>query len=119
MDFIKRLQVAVSGNLQSAAEIKATSIDLANNTKTCAEEIKTLRHVCALIKHEVQSLCPQQPQQNPFTNTQNLQTDVNQSDSISMQRDREQTQLSLTAKLNKSLEQELVSAKLQHANEVQ
>jgi hypothetical protein len=55
VDFIKRLQVAVSGNLQSAAEIRATSIDLANNTKECSEEIKTLRHVCALIKHEVQS----------------------------------------------------------------
>ena len=56
MDFIKRLQVAVSGNLQSAAEIRATSIDLAQNTKDAAEEIKTLRHVAALMKHDVQMM---------------------------------------------------------------
>jgi len=43
----------VSGNLHSAAEIRATSIDLANNTKEASEEIKTLRHVAALIKHEI------------------------------------------------------------------
>ena len=53
VDFIKRLQVAVSGNLKSAADIKATSIDLANNTKEASEEIKTLRHVAALIKHDI------------------------------------------------------------------
>lgn len=47
--------MAVSGNLQSAAEIKATSMDLAQNTKDASEEIKTLRNVAALIKHDLQS----------------------------------------------------------------
>ena len=32
-DFVKRLQIGVSGNLHSAAEIKATSMDLAQNLK--------------------------------------------------------------------------------------
>ena len=45
--------MAVSGNLQSAAEIKATSMDLAQNTKDASEEIKTLRNVAALIKHDL------------------------------------------------------------------
>lgn len=45
----------MSGNLQSAAEIKATSIDLAQNTKDASEEIKTLRNVVALIKYDLQS----------------------------------------------------------------
>lgn len=52
----------MSGNLHSAAEIRATSIDLANNTKEASEEVKTLRHVAALIKHEIQS--QQQMQQS-------------------------------------------------------
>lgn len=54
-DFIKRLQVAVTGNLQSAAEIRATSMDLAHNTSEASEEIKTLRNVAALIKHDLQT----------------------------------------------------------------
>jgi len=48
--------VAVSGNLQSAAEIRATSIDLAQNTKDASEEIKSLRHIAALMKHDVQMM---------------------------------------------------------------
>ena len=53
---MQRLQIGVSGNLQSAAEIKATSMDLASNMKAVSEEIKTLRHVASLIKHDVLKL---------------------------------------------------------------
>ena len=42
VDFIKRLQLAVAGNPQSAAEIRATSIDLDQNTKDASEELQLL-----------------------------------------------------------------------------
>jgi hypothetical protein len=44
-DFIKRLQIDIQGSLTSAAQIKATSMDLATNTKEASEEIKLLKHV--------------------------------------------------------------------------
>ena len=52
---MKRLQIGVSGNLHSAAEIKATSMDLTQNLRIASEEIKTLRNVAGLIKHDVLS----------------------------------------------------------------
>lgn len=55
-DFVKRLQIGVSGSLHSAAEIKASSMDLAAHLKEASEEIKTLRNVAGLIKHDVLSL---------------------------------------------------------------
>lgn len=54
-EFVKRLQIGVSGNLQSAAEIKATSMDLAQNLKAASDEVKSLRHIAGLIKHDVLS----------------------------------------------------------------
>lgn len=55
-EFVKRLQIGVTGNLHSAAEIKASSMDLATYLKEVASEIKTLRNVSGLIKHDVLSL---------------------------------------------------------------
>ena len=55
-DFVKRLQIGVSGSLHSAAEIKASSMDFANHLKMASEEVKTLRNVTGLIKHDVLSL---------------------------------------------------------------
>lgn len=51
--FIKKLQIDISGNLQSAAQIKAASMDLAQNTMKTSEEVKTLRHIVGLIKHDL------------------------------------------------------------------
>ena len=55
-DFVKRLQIGVSGSLHSAAEIKASSMDLAQHLKQASEEIKTLKNVAGLIKHDVLSI---------------------------------------------------------------
>ena len=63
---MKRLQIGVSGSLHSAAEIKATSMDLAQNLKEASEEIKTLRNVAGLIKHDVLS---QQSKQEAVSKT--------------------------------------------------
>lgn len=51
--FIKKLQIDIQGNLQSAASIKAASMDLANNLKKTSEEVKTLKHVIGLAKHDL------------------------------------------------------------------
>lgn len=106
MDFIKRLQVAVSGNLQSVAEIRATSIDLAQNTKEASEEMKTLRHFAALMKHEITV----NPVSNPFnedmkysTKEENVMTvrSLNQGciDKLMTERDSAQSQISLSSKI--------------------
>jgi hypothetical protein len=54
--FIKKLQIDVSGNLQSAASIKSASMDLANNLKKTSDEVKTLKHVVGLAKHDLAKL---------------------------------------------------------------
>ena len=41
-DFVQRLQIDIQGSLTSAAQIKATSMDLATNIKEASEEIKLL-----------------------------------------------------------------------------
>lgn len=80
-DFVKRLQIGVSGSLHSAAEIKASSMDLAAHLKEASEEIKTLRNVAGLIKHDVLSL--QDPTRvasqvnDPLPNMNSIQTDFN------------------------------------------
>jgi hypothetical protein len=73
---VKRLQIGVSGNLHSAAEIKATSMDLAQNLKSASDEIKSLRHIAGLIKHDVlQQQADWEPKHaNPF-----LETDTHRS----------------------------------------
>lgn len=42
-DFVKRLQIDIQGSLTSAAQIKATSLDLATNTRDASEEIRLLK----------------------------------------------------------------------------
>ncbi len=51
--FVKKLQIDVQGNLQSAASIKSASMDLANNLKRTSDEVKTLKHVVGLVKHDL------------------------------------------------------------------
>ena len=55
-EFVKRLQIGVSGSLHSAAEIKASSMDLAQHLKQASEEVKAIRNVAGLIKHDVLSI---------------------------------------------------------------
>lgn len=72
-EFVKRLQIGVSGNLQSAAEIKATSMDLAQNLKATSDEVRSLRHIAGLIKHDVlsQQTVPDSKVINPFIDGEN------------------------------------------------
>lgn len=71
------MQIGVSGNLQSAAEIKATSMDLAQNLKAASDEVKSLRHIAGLIKHDVLSQQTVQDNKqtiiNPFIDAENTQ----------------------------------------------
>lgn len=43
----------MQGNLQSAASIKSASMDLAHNLKRTSDEVKTLKHVVGLVKHDL------------------------------------------------------------------
>ena len=72
-EFVKRLQIGVTGNLHSAAEIKASSMDLATYLKEVASEVKTLRNVSGLIKHDVLSLQNPQGQQRNNIKKDSLQ----------------------------------------------
>jgi len=51
--FIKKVSIEVQGSLSSAASIKAASMDLAQNTKQTADEIKALKEVISLIKNDL------------------------------------------------------------------
>lgn len=53
-DFVKRLQVDVQGSLTSAAQIKATSLDLASNTRDAAQEVHLLKDVARLIRSDME-----------------------------------------------------------------
>ena len=55
-DFTEKISIQVSGSLSSAAQVKATSIELASNTKTTAQEVAQLKNVVKLIHSDLQAL---------------------------------------------------------------
>lgn len=55
-DFVKRLQVDIQGSLTSAAQIKATSMDLATNTREASDEVKLLKQIAQLVRSDIESL---------------------------------------------------------------
>jgi hypothetical protein len=56
IDFVKRLQIDIQGSLSSAALVKATSMNLAQNSKEASEEIKLLKHITLLIRSDIDSI---------------------------------------------------------------
>ncbi|TNV88004.1 hypothetical protein FGO68_gene12191 [Halteria grandinella] len=139
--FIKKLSIDIQGNLQSAASIKSASMDLANNLKRTSEEVKTLKHVIGLAKHDLNKVtfiptqAPQAVPQgnnmqktlNPFASDNNLrhslyplqnpqQSAYNQ---LLAQQDSLQNSLTITERVKKSLEDELVQLKVSHQQELQ
>eukprot|EP00347_Sterkiella_histriomuscorum_P007164 403350016 len=140
--FIKKLQIDISGNLQSAAQIKAASMDLAQNTMKTSDEVKTLKHIVGLIKHDLNRQFQQQQQQeqqntqqqplmsdrpfNPFEKQQTLMfpkmnqtVSSQQFEQLYQKFDNVQNQLSITEKVKKTLEQEIVQLKINHSQELQ
>ena len=112
-DFVKRLQIDIQGCLTSAAQIKATSLDLASNTNETLQEIKLLKNVAQLIRSDLESMSSSATasakcdetlarQPNPFLDTNNLM----QQTSLDLQ-----SQLGITQQVKTSLEKELVSLK--------
>ena len=59
-DFVKRLQVDIQGSLTSAAQVKATSMDLATNTREASDEVKLLKQIAQLVRSDIESLSPNQ-----------------------------------------------------------
>ena len=94
MDYVKRLQIEITGSLTSAAQIKATSMDLALNTSEASSEIKMLKHVSQLLRSDLDS--------QPLNNTNPFATHGH-SDL--------QNQLTITNKVKKSLEEEIIDLK--------
>ncbi|CDW71439.1 UNKNOWN [Stylonychia lemnae] len=138
--FIKKLSIDISGNLQSAAQIKAASMDLAQNTMKTSDEIKTLKHIVGLIKHDLnrnfqlqrqmeQTQAHQNSNSNNQVTQQNMRT-INpfekqsmfnqaQIDQLINNSDQLQNQLTITEKVKKTLEQEIVQLKINHSQEQQ
>jgi len=116
--FIKKLSVEVQGSLQSAAQIKAASMDLAQNTRRTAEDIKALRQVIGLIRHDLARTA--QPGQgaktlNPFEPLQRTAY----YEHLVQGYEALQNQLAVSERVRKTLEQELVALKLAQAQELQ
>ena len=57
-DFVKRLQIDIQGSLTSAAQIKATSLDLATNTRAASDEVRLLKQIAQLIRSDIENLSP-------------------------------------------------------------
>lgn len=55
-DFVKRLQVDIQGSLTSAAQVKATSMDLATNTREASDEVKLLKQITSLVRSDIESM---------------------------------------------------------------
>lgn len=113
--------------MQSAASIKAASLDLTNNLKATSQEVKALKHAVALAKHDL-NLVPlgastkhatsagNERTLNPFASlTANTSSAYNQ---LQQQIDELQNQLTITEKVKKSLEEELVAVRIQHQQQL-
>ena len=55
-DFTDKVSVNITGSISSAAQVKATSLELASNTKTTAEEVDQLNNIMRLIKADLSCL---------------------------------------------------------------
>ena len=104
--------------MQSAASIKAASLDLTNNLKATTQEVKSLKHAVALAKHDL-NLVPlggknassigNDRMVNPFASINNGGSAYNQ---LQQQIDELQNQLTITEKVKKTLEEELVAVRI-------
>lgn len=55
-DFTEKISIQISGSISSAAQVKATSLELASNTKSTAEEVNQLKNVIKLIYTDLSDL---------------------------------------------------------------
>ena len=92
-------------------------MDLAQNTKKTAEEVKALRNVVGLVKHDLtKNHQRQQTQSNQNANTMNPFSTLHPSQEHIL--DSLQNQLVISEKVRKTLEEQVVSLKLAHAQEL-
>ena len=105
-------------------------MDLAGHLKMASDEVKTLRNLTGLIKHDVQQMqadsasATADPAFNPFADgdthrTEHQTTNRSNVDKLMTENESMTNQLSLTNKVKQSLETELLQAKLAHATEMQ
>ena len=66
-EFVRQLSVDVHGDLTSAAQVKATSLELARNCQETAHDVKSLGVILKVLNAEVQgNVQSQMPELNPF-----------------------------------------------------
>lgn len=53
-EFVKKLQIDVQGDLNSAAQVKAMSLELARNCQETAHDVKSLGVILKVLNAEVQ-----------------------------------------------------------------
>lgn len=61
-DFVKRLQVDIQGSLSSAAQVKASSMNLATNTREASDEVSLLKNIIQMVRSDIESMSPNQMQ---------------------------------------------------------
>ena len=49
-NFTEKISVNITGSISSAAQVKATSIELSSNTKSTAQEVDQLKNIMKLIR---------------------------------------------------------------------
>lgn len=100
VEFTQQLSVEISGSLTANASYKGASIELAKNTKETADELDLLKHMCMLIRDDLQ----------------NLRSDekVSGEDAEHIYRERAM----LAEGMKRKLEEELLQVKLKHSYEL-
>ena len=93
-------------------------MDLAQNTRKAAEEIKALRQVVSLIKHDLARPTPLAATINPFE-SQPQPRPVAPAEQLVQAKEALENKLAVCERVQKTLEQELVGLKLAHAQELQ
>eukprot|EP01022_Parablepharisma_sp_SALTPOND_P036388 TRINITY_DN98_c0_g1_i1.p1 TRINITY_DN98_c0_g1~~TRINITY_DN98_c0_g1_i1.p1 ORF type:complete len:3109 (+),score=697.90 TRINITY_DN98_c0_g1_i1:340-9666(+) len=96
-EYTSRIAVEITGSLASAAQVKATAMELANQTKEVAEETSSLKHVCSLVKNDLEAVA--------------VRPNVSKSQVLG-EKSELLDRLGLAEKVKKNLENELVQLKL-------
>ena len=52
--FTEKIAIEITGSISSAAQVKATSLELASNTKVTAQEVSQIRNIVKLISSDLE-----------------------------------------------------------------
>lgn len=107
-EYTSKISVDISGSLASAAQVKAAALELANQTKQTAEETANLKHLCSLVKKDIDEMAKEGEILNRSVTPSRPHSRSQAGTEISQLTDK----LNLAEKIKKNLENEIVQLKM-------